>query len=125
MAKKGLSVKTMKRMLKKAGLKTTGRKAALTRRAKKAHLKMKGGEAVAKYAVGDRIVGKPDNGPEMTATIEVINDLSDDGVGMTYNVKSDDGVLANLKESQIIRKVAKEDVDGDEEMNGARRHRKH
>ena len=30
-------------MLKKAGLKTTGKKAALTRRAKKAHLKMRGG----------------------------------------------------------------------------------
>ena len=31
-------------MLKKAGLKTSGKKAALTRRAKKAHLKMRGGE---------------------------------------------------------------------------------
>jgi hypothetical protein len=40
---RGASVKTLKRMLKKAGLKTTGRKAALTRRAKKAHLKMHGG----------------------------------------------------------------------------------
>jgi len=39
----GASVKTLKRMLKKAGLKTSGRKAALTRRAKKAHLKMRGG----------------------------------------------------------------------------------
>ncbi len=37
------SVKTLKRILKKAGLKTTGRKAALTRRAKKAHLKLRGG----------------------------------------------------------------------------------
>jgi hypothetical protein len=36
-------VKTLKKMLKKAGLKTTGKKAALTRRAKKAHLKMRGG----------------------------------------------------------------------------------
>lgn len=33
------SVKHLKRMLKKAGLKTTGKKAALTRRAKKAGLK--------------------------------------------------------------------------------------
>ena len=41
--RRGASVKTLKRMLKKAGLKTTGRKAALTRRAKKAHLKMRGG----------------------------------------------------------------------------------
>jgi hypothetical protein len=37
----GVSVKALKRMLKKKGLKTTGRKAALTRRAKKA---MRGGE---------------------------------------------------------------------------------
>jgi SAP domain. len=40
----GASVKTLKKVLKKAGLKTTGRKAALTRRAKKARL-MRGGEA--------------------------------------------------------------------------------
>jgi hypothetical protein len=43
---RGASVKQMKRMLKKAGLKTTGRKATLTRRAKKAHLKLKGGKVV-------------------------------------------------------------------------------
>ena len=41
--KSGASVKTLKKVLKKAGLKTSGRKAALTRRAKKAHL-MRGGE---------------------------------------------------------------------------------
>lgn len=41
---RGASVKALKKMLKKAGLKTTGRKAALTRRAKKAHLKIRGGE---------------------------------------------------------------------------------
>lgn len=35
----GASVKTLKRMLKKKGLKTTGKKAALTRRAKQAGLK--------------------------------------------------------------------------------------
>ena len=35
----GASVKTLKRVLKKAGLKTTGRKAALTRRPKQAGLK--------------------------------------------------------------------------------------
>lgn len=40
---RGASVKTLKKMLKKAGLKTTGKKATLTRRAKKAHLKMRGG----------------------------------------------------------------------------------
>ena len=38
------TVKQLKKMLKKAGLKTTGKRASLTRRAKKAHLKMKGGE---------------------------------------------------------------------------------
>ncbi len=34
----GVSVKTLKRALKKAGLKVSGKKATLTRRAKKAHL---------------------------------------------------------------------------------------
>lgn len=38
----GVTVKSLKRVLKSAGLKTTGRKAALTRRAKKAHLKVGG-----------------------------------------------------------------------------------
>jgi len=42
--RRGASVKTLKRVLKKAGLKTSGRKAALTRRAKKAHLKVGGGD---------------------------------------------------------------------------------
>ena len=42
--RRGTSVKTLKRMLKKAGLKTSGRKSALTRRVKKAHLRMGGGE---------------------------------------------------------------------------------
>jgi len=41
--RRGVPVKTLKKLLKKAGLKTTGKKAALTRRAKKARL-MKGGE---------------------------------------------------------------------------------
>lgn len=39
-----ITVKAMKRALKKAGLKTTGKKAALTRRCKKAHLKLRGGD---------------------------------------------------------------------------------
>jgi hypothetical protein len=34
----GVTVKTLKRVLKKAGLKTSGKKATLTRRAKKARL---------------------------------------------------------------------------------------
>jgi hypothetical protein len=41
--RRGVPVKTLKKLLKKAGLKTTGKKAALTRRAKKAKLVMKGG----------------------------------------------------------------------------------
>ena len=40
----GASVKTLKKVLKKAGLKVSGKKATLTRRAKKAHLKVGGGE---------------------------------------------------------------------------------
>jgi hypothetical protein len=40
--RKGASVKTLKRALKAAGLKVSGKKATLTRRAKKAHL-LKGG----------------------------------------------------------------------------------
>lgn len=45
---KGVTAKTMKKVLKKAGLKTTGKKAALTKRVKKAGLmkKVKGGELV-------------------------------------------------------------------------------
>ena len=41
--KRGVTVKTLKRILKRNGLKTTGKKATLTRRAKKARL-MSGGE---------------------------------------------------------------------------------
>ena len=41
--RRGLPVKTLKRFLKKAGLKTSGKKAALTRRAKKAGLRIGGG----------------------------------------------------------------------------------
>jgi hypothetical protein len=41
--RRGASVKTLKRALKKAGLKVSGKKATLTRRAKKAHLKLRGG----------------------------------------------------------------------------------
>lgn len=41
--KHGVSVKTLKRVLKKNGLKVSGKKAALTRRARKAHLLRGGG----------------------------------------------------------------------------------
>ena len=50
--RRGASVKTLKRVLKKAGLKTTGKKAALTRRAKKAHLKLKGGGVITPFPLG-------------------------------------------------------------------------
>ena len=39
-----VTVKKMKKALKKAGLKTTGKRSTLTRRIKKAHLKMRGGD---------------------------------------------------------------------------------
>jgi hypothetical protein len=41
--RRGVPVKTLKKILKKAGLKTTGKKAALTRRAKQAKLVKRGG----------------------------------------------------------------------------------
>ena len=41
--RRGVPVKTLKKILKKAGLKTTGKKAALTRRAKQAKLVKKVG----------------------------------------------------------------------------------
>ena len=55
---RGATAKQLKKMLKKAGLKTSGRKAALTRRAKKAHLKMRGGVVME----GDEPVEKPTMG---------------------------------------------------------------
>ena len=59
---RGATAKALKKMLKKAGLKTTGRKAALTRRAKKAHLKIRGGEA------GEVIEGPMDQAGGATLT---------------------------------------------------------
>ena len=60
----GASVKTLKRMLKKAGLRTTGRKAALTRRVKKAHLTMKGGveDCPKGQVLVDGVCGAPEGG---------------------------------------------------------------
>ena len=46
---RGVKAKTLRRMLKKAGLKTSGKKATLTKRCKKAHL-MRGGDASASTA---------------------------------------------------------------------------
>ena len=56
---RGATAKALKKMLKKAGLKTTGRKAALTRRAKKAHLKIVGGENGAVMKDGETLETPP------------------------------------------------------------------
>jgi hypothetical protein len=62
----GKSVKTIKKMLKKAGLKTTGKKSTLTRRAKKAKL-MKGG---AGFGVGDIVIVKDMGGGWKVVSVE-------------------------------------------------------
>jgi len=51
--RRGVPVKTLKKILKKAGLKTTGKKAALTRRAKQAKLVKKGGDPKTDAFEGD------------------------------------------------------------------------
>ena len=53
---RGVKAKTLRRMLKKAGLKVSGKKATLTKRAKKAHL-MRGGLSPAGYPFGDGMAG--------------------------------------------------------------------
>lgn len=55
---RGATAKQLKKMLKRAGLKTTGRKAALTRRANKAHLKIRGGANGEVVGLGDKPVDK-------------------------------------------------------------------
>lgn len=57
--RRGASVKTLKKILKKAGLKTSGKKAALTRRAKKAHLKVGGGGEVEEGEMENPITALP------------------------------------------------------------------
>ncbi len=52
-------MKKLKRVLKKAGLKTTGKKSTLTRRVKKAHLKLRGGADVAPE-VKEQVAGAVD-----------------------------------------------------------------
>lgn len=63
---RGATVKQMKRMLKKAGLKTTGKKASLTKRAKKAHLKLRKGGADPDMGVvtkdGEKVTDSPPMG---------------------------------------------------------------
>jgi hypothetical protein len=58
--RRGVPVKTLKKLLKKAGLKTSGKKAALTRRAKKARL-MKGGDSNTPPVIVDNAAKKADN----------------------------------------------------------------
>jgi hypothetical protein len=58
--RRGVPVKTLKKLLKKAGLKTSGKKAALTRRAKKARL-MKGGDSNTPPVIVDDAAKKADN----------------------------------------------------------------
>ena len=53
----GVSVKKLKTVLKKAGLKTTGKKSTLTRRVKKAHLKMRGGADDIAPEVKEQVAG--------------------------------------------------------------------
>jgi hypothetical protein len=73
--RRGASVKTLKRMLKKAGLKVSGKKSTLTRRAKKAHLKMGGaGDEVAPMMGGRRRA--PRGGVE-----EIVEDIVEEKLG--------------------------------------------
>ena len=58
--RRGVPVKTLKKLLKKAGLKTSGKKAALTRRAKKARL-MKGGDSNTPPVIVDNADKKADD----------------------------------------------------------------
>jgi hypothetical protein len=57
--RRGVPVKTLKKLLKKAGLKTSGKKAALTRRAKKARL-MKGGDETTPPVLANNAAAKAD-----------------------------------------------------------------
>jgi hypothetical protein len=59
----GVTVKALKRVLKKAGMKTTGKKATLTRRAKKARLLSKRGGA------DDEPVDAPVQEPEVGESV--------------------------------------------------------
>ena len=66
--RRGVPVKTLKKILKKAGLKTTGKKAALTRRAKKAKLVKKGGNENDAPAV--LVPGAPEKAADIKDDIE-------------------------------------------------------
>jgi hypothetical protein len=89
----GKSVKTLKKMLKKAGLKTSGKKSTLTRRAKKAKL-MKGG-VDAKFGVGDMVVIKGMPGGWKVVSITPGEPF--------YTVVNSNGEQYTTKESNISR----------------------
>ncbi len=55
--KRHVTVKKLKKVLKKAGLKTSGKKSTLTRRVKKAHLKLRGGAEDVAPEVKEQVAG--------------------------------------------------------------------
>jgi hypothetical protein len=65
-----VSVKKLKRVLKKAGLKTTGKKSTLTRRVKKAHLKLRGGAEDVAPEVKEQVAGAVEEIKEEAAPME-------------------------------------------------------
>lgn len=62
-----MKVKTLKRKLRAAGVKTTGRKATLLKRAKKAHIKL--GGALSPMPLGGRRRSRRRGGDAMTAPV--------------------------------------------------------
>lgn len=97
--RRGVSVKTLKRMLKKAGLKLGGRKAALTRRAKKAGFKVGGENPVeAKFKVGDTVTGVSDYGQSVTGKIQSIQVI--DGKNL-YDILGPGGMGVTAYEENV------------------------
>ncbi len=68
MARLDVPVKTLKNMLKSKGLKTTGKKSTLTRRAKKAHLMRGGEEGVLNFKVKVTLTDKGKDNKQMAAS---------------------------------------------------------
>ena len=91
--KRGVTVKVLKTVLKRAGLKTTGKKATLTRRAKKARLM----------------------GGQLTKVVTEVAKVPEKAIGITTEAVSDVGKAATST-TKGLRKA----VVGN---NGGRRHR--
>lgn len=91
--KRGVTVKSLKMFLKKAGLKTTGKKATLTRRAKKARLM----------------------GGQLTTAVTEVAKIPEKAIGITTRAVGDVGVAAE-ETTRGLRKA----VVGNK--NGGRRH---